>query len=256
VILSTFTSMERPGTSDSIGYGLIGYPLTHSFSPAYFSEKFAREGIEATYAAFPLAQITDLPALIAEHPYLRGLNVTTPYKQSVLPYLNSTTDDARAIGAVNCISVTNGRLRGHNTDWIAFKDSLSPLLKSHHTRALILGSGGALSAVKYALDHLAIPHNTVSRTPGKGDYLYEDLTSSIIATYPIIINTTTLGTHGIGCPALPYEALSDRVLLFDLVYNPALTPFLAQGIEYGAAVKNGLEMLHLQAEASWAIWQQ
>ena len=248
---------EIPNPSAGIPvYGLIGYPLSHTFSPAYFSEKFEREGINASYQAFPLEDIAGLPALLKQHPHLHGLNVTTPHKQAVFPYLDAISEDARIIGAVNCIDIRMGRLSGFNTDWIGFRDSLQPLLGPHHTTALVLGSGGASLAIKYALDTLGIIHHTAARTRAKGHYLYEDITPSVIDQHTLIINTTTLGTHGVGLPALPYTALTDRHLLYDLVYNPAITPFLARGREYGATIKNGEEMLHLQAEASWAIWQQ
>lgn len=237
-------------------YGLIGYPLGHSFSPAYFSEKFLREGIDAAYAAFPLENIEALPLLLEAHPQLRGLNVTTPHKQAAIPYLNAISDDARTIGAVNCIAIKQGRLSGYNTDWTGFRDSLQPLLQPHHTLALVLGNGGASLAVRYALSRLNIPFHTVSETEGKGDFLYRDITPEILQEHAIIINTTILGTGGEGLPKLPYGALTPAHLLYDLVYNPAVTPFLAEGIKYGTTIKNGLEMLNLQAEGSWAIWQE
>jgi shikimate dehydrogenase len=236
-------------------YGLIGYPLGHSFSPAYFAAKFAREGIHASYEAFPLQRIEALPALIAGHPDLRGLNVTTPHKQSVIPYLHEMTGSARAIGAVNCISIRGGRLCGDNTDWTGFRDSITPLLQPHHTTALVLGNGGASLAIRYALTQIDMPFHTVSQTEGKADFLYGEITHHILQAHPVIINTTILGTGGVGCPDLPYDALTEQHLLFDLVYNPSLTQFLKEGIGRGAAVSNGLNMLERQAEASWAIWQ-
>ncbi len=243
---------NKPGT----GYGLIGFPLTHSFSPAFFEEKFTREGIDATYTAFPLPGIQALPQLLQEHPALRGLNVTTPYKQRVQSFLHEVSDDAQAIGAVNCIAIKDGRLSGYNTDWMAFRDSLLPLLRPQHSRALVLGSGGASQAVRYALEQMGIEYKSVSRRPGDGALSYEMLSPEALKAYPLIINTTTLGTLGEGLPALPYEALSGQHLLYDLVYNPPLTPFLQKGNTAGAIIKNGLEMLRLQAEASWRIWQQ
>jgi shikimate dehydrogenase len=237
-------------------YGLLGYPLGHSFSPAYFAEKFAREGIDAVYSTFPLEHIEDFPALLAAKPALRGLNVTTPHKEAITPYLDELQADAAAIGAVNCIVIKPGRLSGYNTDWIGFRDSLQPLLQSHHKAALVLGAGGASMAVRYALRKMDIPFHTVSRTVGKADFTYAEVTPALLTAHPVIINTTTLGTQGKGLPALPYQALSPSHMLYDLVYNPAITPFLEEGLKRGALVKNGLEMLERQAEASWEVWHR
>jgi shikimate dehydrogenase len=236
-------------------YGLIGFPLTHSFSPDYFREKFAREGINASYEAFTLEKIGALPGLLEAYPQLCGLNVTTPHKQSVMPYLHSISEDAQAIGAVNCISIHDDKLSGFNTDWIGFRDSLLPLLVPRHWPALILGNGGASQAVQYALEQLGIAYSIVSRKGGADVLNYAEVTAEVIETHPLIINTTTLGTLGEGLPQLPYDALNEGHLLYDLVYNPALTPFLEKGLAKGASVKNGLEMLQLQAEAAWHIWQ-
>ena len=214
-----------------------------------------REGIKASYSAFPLENINQLPDLLQSHPDLQGLNVTTPYKQAVIPFLHSVSEDAKEIGAVNCISIGNGKLTGYNTDWSGFRDSLMPLLGPQHTAALILGSGGASFAICYALQQLHISFLQVSRKSSDSSVLYEELTGDIIASHRIIVNTTTLGTLGKGLPDIPYQALSPGHLLYDLVYNPSITPFLAEGIRRGAQTKNGLEMLHLQAEASWHIWQ-
>ena len=237
-------------------YGLIGYPLTHSFSPGYFAEKFEREHISASYETFPIESIQELPALLKAHSHLRGLNITTPYKEQVLPYLDEMSEDARAIGAVNCITIRDGKLSGYNTDWIGFRDSLLPLLTPRYWPALILGNGGASRAIQYALQQLSIAYTIVSRKEGPGILSYADVTPSVVESHPLIINTTTLGTLGEGLPALPYEAITRGHLLYDLVYNPTLTPFLAKGQEQGATIKNGMEMLHLQADASWQIWQQ
>ncbi len=236
-------------------YGLIGYPLTHSFSPAFFEAKFAREQIDARYAAFPLPEISYMPALLMAHPGLRGLNVTAPYKQSVFSYLDAISDDAQAIGAVNCIAIRNGALSGYNTDWTAFRDSLRPLLQPFHTRALVLGGGGASLAVRYALQQVGIPFQLVSRTAKDEVLSYEMISPELLQRHLLIINTTTLGTLGEGLPMLPYEGLTPRHLLYDLVYNPPLTPLLQKGEAAGATVKSGLEMLQLQAEGSWRIWQ-
>ena len=213
-----------------------------------------REGIDGRYEAFPLERIDDLPSLLAAHPHFRGLNVTTPHKGAVIPFLDDLSAEARAIGAVNCIVITDGRLFGHNTDWTGFRDSLQPLLTPRHSSALVLGGGGASKAVRYALVRMGIPYLTVSRT--RGELRYEDVTAELLAAQRIIINTTVLGTEGRGCPELPYEALTADHLLYDLVYNPAVTPFLAEGLRRGAAVKNGLEMLERQAEASWDLWRR
>lgn len=236
-----------------ITYGLIGFPLGHSFSPAYFAAKFAELGIDARYKAFPLETIDAFPGLLRDAAP-RGLNVTTPYKQAVIPFLDRLQDDAAAIGAVNCIDIREGVLTGCNTDWCAFRDSLKPLLAAHHSQALVLGNGGASMAVRYALQQLGIPFHTVSATPGKADLLYTDVDAAIIDAHPVIVNTTILGTLGEGLPQLPYHAISRSHILFDLVYNPPLTPFLEEGRKRGAIVRNGHEMLRLQAEASWAIW--
>lgn len=235
---------------------MIGYPLEHSFSPAYFRDKFFREGIDAVYDAFPLENIEALPRLLKAHPQLRGLNITTPHKQAVIPYLDVLSEDAQAIGAVNCIAIKNGKLCGYNTDWTGFRDSLQPLLQRYHTSALVLGNGGASLAVRYALDKISIPFHTVSATEGKADLLYSGLTPEMLQRHSVIINTTVLGTEGIGCPELPYDALIPAHLLYDLVYNPAVTPFLGKGIACGATIKNGQEMLERQATASWRIWNE
>jgi shikimate dehydrogenase len=236
-------------------YGIIGYPLSHSFSPDYFREKFAREGIDADYDAFPLEDIADLSSLLVTYPNLRGLSVTTPHKQQVFPYLDEVSEDAQAIGAVNCIAIKDGKLSGYNTDWMGFRDSLIPLLAPRHWPALVLGNGGASQAIQYALQQLKIAYRIVSRQEGAGILPYEAVTRELIESHPLIINTTTLGTLGEGLPQLPYDTLNEGHLLYDLVYNPALTPFLEQGLAKHATVKNGLEMLQLQAEAAWNIWQ-
>ncbi|OSZ82213.1 shikimate dehydrogenase [Chitinophagaceae bacterium IBVUCB1] len=235
-------------------YGLIGYPLSHSFSPPYFAKKFAEQGIDADYKAYPLASIEELTALLNNNPSLQGLNVTIPYKQEVIPYLDAIDDAAKAIGAVNCITIKDGILAGYNTDWIGFTDSIHPLLQPDHTHALVLGSGGSSKAVVYALKQLGIQYNIVSRNGG--NYQYSQLTESIIQAHTIIINTTPLGMypHTDNAPDIPYQFLTTSHLLYDLVYNPAETVFMQKGILAGATVKNGYEMLVLQAEASWRIW--
>ena len=238
-------------------YGLIGYPLTHSFSPAYFARKFAAEHIDAAYQAFPLTQIGELPQLLATHTNLRGLNVTIPYKQAVMPLLHGVDAGAAAVGAVNCIDIRDGKMTGYNTDVIGFRQSLIPLLQHGHTHALVLGTGGASRAVVYVLQQLGIPYLLVSRRQGSGNITYADVTADVIATHTLIVNTTPLGMypHTAALPPLPYAAIGSGHLLYDLIYNPDITSFLAAGAAQGAATKNGFEMLELQAEASWDIWQ-
>lgn len=243
-------------------FGLIGYPLGHSFSRAFFSEKFEREGIEAEYLNFAIPEIGELPEIIQTHKELAGLNVTIPYKLQVIPYLTELSPAARAIGAVNVIKILhNGdetRLIGHNADVIGFCDSLKPLLKAQHTRALVLGTGGASRAVDYGLRSLGIEPTFVSRTPREGQLGYADLTAEVIDSHKLIVNTTPLGMYPKtdACPDLPYPLLTPDHLLYDLVYNPEETLFLRKGREAGAVTKNGLEMLHRQALASWNIWNE
>lgn len=235
-------------------YGIIGYPLSHSFSPGYFREKFRQLGIDATYDAFPLAAITGLPALLEQHAGLQGLNVTIPYKQSVMAYLDELDATAEAVGAVNCIRIRDGKLKGFNTDTIGFANSLKPLLGKEHNHALILGTGGAAKAVVYALQQLGITYKLVSRTGG--DLRYEDLNRELIESHQLIINTTPLGMYPAvdQAPDLPYSLLGPGHLLYDLVYNPEETLFLQRGKAQGAVIKNGYDMLIGQAEAGWAIW--
>ena len=237
-------------------YGLIGYPLQHSFSPAYFKMKFAANNIDATYELFPIEAISEFVELLYSSPELSGLNVTTPYKESVIRYLDQMDPVAVAIDAVNCIVIRNGKTKGYNTDATGFKKSLNPLLKSQHTSALILGTGGSSKAVAYALTQLGIPFQKVSRVKTEGVLSYEELSGDVISHHKLIINTTPLGMypHIDEVPPLPFDHITEQHLLFDLIYNPEETKFLAMGREKGAAVKNGFEMLQLQAEASWEIW--
>lgn len=238
-------------------YGLIGYPLGHSFSKGYFKEKFEKENItDCQYENFPIPNISDFPALLAQHPDLKGLNVTIPYKEVVIPYLDELTPAAEKIGAVNCIDIRNGVKRGYNTDVIGFSRSLEPLLQPHHNRALVLGTGGAAKAVIYALQQLGIHVTVVSRQGTSHAVAYHQLTSELLEANTIIINTTPLGMYPevTTCPDIPFQYITSRHLLYDLVYNPAATTFLQKGAEKGAIIKNGHEMLILQAEASWEIW--
>lgn len=239
-------------------YGLIGYPLSHSFSRQYFADKFTREGISGcTYELFPIASIDELASLLQEHPDLHGLNVTIPYKQAVLPYLSDISHLPERLLACNCIKIEGEKLSGHNTDVTGFEQSFKPLLQSHHTNALVLGSGGAAAAVTYCLRKLGIDYKIVSRTAGNGAALtYDEVDASVIASHTVIINTTPLGQYPNtgAAPSLPYEAITSQHYLFDLLYNPVKTLFLQRGEESGATIKNGLEMLVIQAEESWRIW--
>lgn len=239
-------------------YGLIGYPLSHSFSQRYFADKFEREGIrDCSYSNFSLPEIGALSAILAE-PELCGLNVTIPYKQQVIPFLHELTRVVEAIGACNCIRVMHGRLVGHNTDVIGFKQSLIRQLAPHHRQALVLGTGGASKAVEYVLRELGIGYRMVSRRPrpDTGDLAYEDVDRGVLAEATLVINTTPVGMYPEvdACPRLPYEAVTSRHYFFDLIYNPERTLFLHHAASRGALVENGHEMLILQAEESWRIW--
>lgn len=239
-------------------YGLIGYPLSHSFSKGFFAEKFSRENIQGClYDNFPLENIGLFPQIWQQQPELKGINVTIPYKQEVIPYLDVLSDAVKEIGAVNCIRLeANGQLRGFNTDVTGFRRSLEPLLQPQHTKALVLGTGGAAKAVKYVLKELNIPFLEVSRTASATAIAYEDLTEELMEQHTLVINTTPLGMYPKvdTAPPIPYEAITAAHLLYDLVYNPAIPLFLEKGAARGATIKNGHEMLILQAEASWEIW--
>lgn len=240
-------------------FGLIGYPLSHSFSKKFFSEKFKKENLtDCLYENYPLPSIDLLPHLMKETENLEGLNVTIPHKEAVIPFLNELDAPAKNIGAVNCIRIKNNRSKGFNTDILGFEQSLKPLLKTPHTHALILGTGGASKAVAYVLSRLHIPFQYVSRTKKQGQLIYGELNKEIIQHNKLIINTTPLGTSPDVqfYPEIPYQFISEEHLLFDLIYNPAETLFLQKGKSRGASVKNGYEMLILQAEASWDIWNR
>jgi len=239
-------------------FGLIGYPLTHSFSKKYFAEKFQREHItDCAYENFPLTSIEEFPSLIKSQPPLAGLNVTIPYKELVIPYLDELNEVAKEIGAVNAIKISEGKLSGFNTDAFGFMQSLTKQIEPHHRRALILGTGGSSKAVAFGLKKMGIQFHFVSRNP-EFDYelSYGDLDKDAVRQYRIIINTTPMGMfpNADVCPPIPYEYLTGSHLLFDLVYNPEETLFLQKGKEMHAKTKNGLEMLQLQAEMSWEIW--
>jgi shikimate dehydrogenase len=242
-------------------FGLIGFPLSHSFSKKFFTQKFAAENISGcAYELFPIENIELFPKLIAQDRELEGINVTIPYKLAVIPYLDEIDEAAAQIGAVNCIAVKRGNgklfLKGYNTDAYGFEESLAPMLEPHHSKALVLGDGGAAKAVKYVLNKLGIPFLVVTRKPGSDTVLYDRITAEVLKEYTILINTTPLGMSPDyeSCPEIPYESLSDRHLAYDLVYNPEETVFLRRSRERGAKIKNGIEMLHLQAERSWYIW--
>lgn len=236
-------------------YGLIGYPLSHSFSEKYFTEKFQREGIAGcVYELFPIASINELPELLNAYPDLLGLNVTIPYKQQVLRFLDD--DSNLPLQACNCIKIESHKLTGFNTDVVGFQKSFSPQLQPHHKKALILGSGGAAAAVAYSLKQLGIEYKIVSRTPGENGLSYDDINEEVVSSYQVIINTTPLGQYPNvdAAPPLPYDLLTAEHYLFDLLYNPAKTVFLQRGEERGAIIKNGGDMLVIQAEESWNIW--
>lgn len=238
-------------------FGLIGYPLGHSFSKKYFTSKFEAEGItDCRYELFPIEHISTLPALLSGHPDLCGLNVTIPYKEQVLPYLDEPGKTAQ-IGACNCILIRGGKLYGYNTDVAGFRESFRPGLRPTDRHALVLGTGGASKAVVYALGELGIDYRFVSRKgTDAGALHYADITPELLDTYTVIINCSPVGTfpHVDEAPALPYDALSSRHYLFDLVYNPEKTRFLSEGEARGAVIRNGYDMLRLQAEEGWAIW--
>lgn len=244
--------------TDPSQYGLIGKELAHSFSPAYFTEKFESEQIHATYSAFPLNNIDLFPSLIQSRK-IDGLNVTIPYKESIIKFLDILDPAAEAIGAVNTIGFAEGKLIGYNTDYQGFYDSLIPIIKSsiQINAALILGTGGASKAIQYALDQLHIQSVHVSRRPTEKQISYNELEKSIIEDHLLIINTTPLGTYPNmdQYPDIPYEFLTKEHILYDLVYNPSVTAFMNMGKQQGAHVVNGYQMLINQAELAWKIWQ-
>lgn len=238
-------------------FGLIGKTLKHSFSKSYFEKKFEQQGLkDCQYNNFEISSIDQFPNLISSYPGLEGLNITIPYKEEVLPFLDHKNEIVKKTGACNCIKIANEKLHGYNTDAIAFKNSLQSKLKPHHQCALILGSGGASKAVQYALKELGIDFLVASRHPKEDQVGYEDIGEETIEQHQIIINTTPLGMHPDmdQDPPIPYQVLTSQHLLYDLIYNPAKTKFLQQGEERGATICNGYEMLVAQAEESWRIW--
>jgi shikimate dehydrogenase len=240
-------------------YGLIGKTLSHSFSKRYFTEKFEKESIpNSSYQLFEIPSIKEFPKLIAQQPNLRGLNVTIPYKEEIIPYLDGLDERARRIGAVNVIQFNKGKLIGYNSDYIGFKTSLEKFIPHTQLNALILGTGGASKAVKTALEDLQIPYLYVSRQKSEGVLAYEELNKEILKDYALIINTTPLGMYPKieTSPSIPYEYITANHYLYDLVYNPEQTLFMKMGMEKGAKSLGGLEMLYLQAEGAWKIWQE
>ncbi len=245
-------------------YGLIGFPLTHSFSKRYFSEKFAREGIaNSSYDLFEMQTLEKLPELLKKHPDLKGINVTIPYKQDVITYLDDLDDtSAERIGAVNTIKIfADGSTKGYNTDYYGFRQSISEWMDRRgeaccNFKALVLGNGGAAQAVKTALEDMKTEYKIVSRQKSNDSLLYEELTQEIMESHLLIINTTPLGTYPNveTCPEIPYQWISKGHFLYDLVYNPTTTLFMQKGFDQGAAVHNGLKMLEMQAEKAWDIW--
>jgi shikimate dehydrogenase len=239
-------------------YGLIGNPLGHSFSADFFNKKFADEGIDEVYKLFPLKDISELKDLLLTHPGLKGLNVTIPYKQQVIRYLTDIDDDARRIGAVNVIKISDGdkTLKGYNTDAIGFHDTIAPLIKPHMHGALVLGTGGASKAVIHVLKKMGFEVLSVSRHKSDATITYDEITPELLERFHVIVNTTPLGMWPDieKAPGIPYEALSPLHLCYDLVYNPEVTEFMRRCAAEGATVKNGLDMLHGQALAAWRIW--
>ncbi|RQO30328.1 shikimate dehydrogenase [Taibaiella sp. KBW10] len=239
-------------------YGIIGKSLSHSFSPKYFNNKFGVLGLEAHFEIFEIPHIESFKQIIAQHRALAGLCVTIPYKELIMPYLDEIDPVAADIGAVNCIQFKQGKLKGYNTDISGFVNSLVPILPAVPVKALVLGTGGASKAVLKGLESLGIPYTLVSRMVSASAITYADVDATLLSAHKLIINTTPLGTfpevHTF--PDLPYAVLSDQHILYDLVYNPAETAFLQKGKAAGAVLKNGLEMLELQAEANWRIWNE
>ena len=240
-------------------YGLIGYPLTHSFSEKYFANKFLQLGIyDAEYFTFSIPTIEDLHQIIKTHQNLCGFNITIPYKKQVLAFLNDADDTVKAMSACNCVNIKDSHLIGYNTDVVGFEYSLKPFLKLHHNKALILGTGGAAAAVEFVLKKLHISYHLVSRNATLGNLNYADLNESIMSTHHLIINTSPVGQFPNidQAPSIPYQFITSEHHLFDLIYNPTETAFLQKGKAKGASIQNGYEMLVLQAEESWRIWNE
>ena len=240
-------------------FGLIGRPLSHSFSKTFFTEKFEREGLaDCRYQNYELNTIGELPGLLESIPGLLGLNVTIPYKEEILPFLHVSDPVVEAIGACNCIRIEGEQILGFNTDATGFTRALEPFLKSFHTKALVLGNGGASKAVQFALSALNIASTVVVRTPAEGMLIYEDVNDELVHDHLLLINTTPLGTfpNTDAVVEIPFSAVGKKHLLFDLVYNPAMTTFLRRGADRGGQISNGYQMLVEQAQESWIIWNK
>ncbi len=239
-------------------YGLIGYPLTHSFSKKYFDNKFVQEDISNyQFQNFEIPNINEILSLIQQNPALQGFAITIPYKQQILPYLDWMSDDVKQMSACNCVKIIDGKLYGYNTDVVGFEKSFIELVKPHHVKALVLGTGGAAQAVIFTLKKLGIHYLTVSRNELANGIIYGDLNETLMEEYSVIVNTTPLGTFPkiTEHPAIPYQYITPQHYLFDLVYNPPLTQFLLKGKDKRAAIKNGYDMLTIQAEENWKIWK-
>lgn len=235
-------------------YGLIGKEIAHSFSPKYFSKKFLKENINAEYRLFPLKKIDDFNYLLQKNTSIKGLNVTIPYKEEIISFLDEIDETAKKINAVNAIKFQNKKLIGYNTDIVGFEKSFKPLLKKHHKKALVFGTGGASKAILYVLNKLEIDFEIVSRTKGK--LRYSDINKDILSEYNVLINTTPLGMFpNVSSKVnMDYKAINKNHLVYDLVYNPLETAFLSEAKNQEAIIKNGLEMLEIQAEEAWKIW--
>jgi len=248
--------MEKKGNK-IVKFGLVGKDISYSFSRGYFAEKFLQLGLENhSYVNFDLPKIESFEKILSENPEVKGLNVTIPYKEVVLPYLTNLDSKAKKIGAVNTIKVTQNGLIGYNTDCYGFQKSIEPFLKKYHTKALILGTGGASKAIAFVFEVLEIEYKFVSRQPKKEQLSYSNLDKEILEEFTILVNSTPLGTHPNihQKPNIPYSYLSDKHLLFDVIYNPEKTAFLSEGESRGASICNGYNMLELQAEKAWEIW--
>lgn len=242
-----------------IHLGLVGRSLGHSFSKRWFEQKFAETGASgSTYTNFEIDHIGALPALLEAHPELNGLNVTVPYKETVLPYITELSAEAEAIGAVNCIHIDKGRLTGFNTDAYGFAQSIKPFLDNTHERALVLGTGGGAKAAAYALKNIGIDVQFVSRSKSENNFTYADINARMLKAFLLIVNATPLGMHPQTefAPALPWVHLTPRHLVYDLIYNPSETELLRRAKERGATTQNGWSMLQLQAEKNWSIWSR
>ncbi|WP_273566465.1 shikimate dehydrogenase family protein [Maribacter halichondriae] len=240
-------------------FGLIGRNISYSFSQGYFTKKFEKLCLEGhSYENFDLKDIEEFPELINNENNLKGLNVTIPYKEAIIPYLDILGTKAKKIGAVNTIKFTKKGLKGYNTDIYGFKKSITPFLKKHHTRALILGTGGASKAVAFVFDEIGMGYTFVSRNAHNGQISYGDLDEKMLEDFTVLVNCTPLGTHPNidDRPNIPYGYLSEKHLLFDLIYNPIKSAFLKEGEKQGATICNGLRMLELQAEKAWRIWNK